>query len=360
MASLVDRVASALTPVPAETRDAIAAGSRDGETHAHWLAELECLREVEASGPRSPVSEPTPVSETTRARVVAWNVERGRDVTSLAQVIRAEAPQLVLLTEMDVGMARSANLHTPRALAEELGFDWVYGVEFVELGLGGPDERVACEGRSNDAGFHGGAILSASPLERPVVVRLEADGAWFIHTDRAEPRVGGRIAVMATWNLAGTPVTVASVHLESHSDTALRASQTVTLLDAAERYAPARPVLVAGDLNTFSLGLEELSERDRLRRALEEDRARLLHPVPYEPLFEVARDRGFSWEDCNEMRTSTHRVRAPEPSARGGLKLDWFLARGLACSDPRVLEAVHPETGRALSDHEPIAVTCAL
>ena len=217
-----------------------------------------------------------------------------------------------------------------------------------------------CEGRSNDAGFHGAAILSTSPLERPVVVRLEADGPWFTHPEREEPRVGGRIALMATWDLEGTSVTVASVHLESHSNPALRASQTAALLDEVERYAPGQPALVAGDLNTFSLGLEDLSEHARLQRALEEDRGRFLHPVPYEPLFEAARERGFSWEDCNEMRTSTHRVGAPEPSARGGLKLDWFLARGLACSDPRVLEAVHPETGRALSDHEPVAVTCGL
>ncbi len=360
MAWLVDRVTSALTPVPAETREAIAAGPRDTETHAHWLAELACLREVEVSHPRSSVSGTTPVSATVPARVVAWNVERGRDVPSLARVIRAEASQLVLLTEMDVGMARSGNVHTPRALAEELGFGWVYGVEFLELGLGGPDERMACKGRVNEAGFHGGAILSASPLDRPVVLRLEADGRWFTHPEREEPRVGGRIAVMATWDLEGTPVTVASVHLESHSDTALRASQTATLLEAVERYAPGQPALVAGDLNTFSLGLEDLSVHERLRCALEEDRARLLHPVPYETLFEAADDRGFSWEDCNEMRMSTHRVQAPEPSARGGLKLDWFLARGLTCSDSRVLEAVHPGTGRALSDHEPIAVTCAL
>lgn len=354
MVSVADRVTSRLTPVPAETREEIAAGPRELAVHARWVAELACLQEVEVQAPASPSPSTVPSS------VVAWNVERGRDVPALARVIRAESPELLLLTEMDVGMARSGNVHTARALAEELGFGWVYGVEFVELGPGGPAERAACEGRTNDAGFHGAAILSSAALGRPVVVRLEADGAWFVHVDREEPRVGGRIAVMATWALRGAPVTVACVHLESHSDTSLRASQTAALLDALERYAPGRPALVAGDLNTFSLDLGDLARRDRLRGALEEDPGRLLHPVPYEPLFEAARERGFSWEDCNEMRTSTHRVGKPEPSARGGLKLDWFLSRDLACSSPRVLEAVHPETGRALSDHEPIAVTCAL
>jgi hypothetical protein len=49
----------------------------------------------------------------------------------------------------------------------------------------------------------------------------------------------------------------------------------------------------------------------------------------------------------------------PAPSARGLLKLDWFFARSLSCRDPAVVEAVHPGTGAALSDHEAIAVTVA-
>lgn len=46
MVWLVDRVTSALTPVPVETREAIAAGPRDTETHGRWLKKLVCLGEV--------------------------------------------------------------------------------------------------------------------------------------------------------------------------------------------------------------------------------------------------------------------------------------------------------------------------
>jgi endonuclease/exonuclease/phosphatase family metal-dependent hydrolase len=192
------------------------------------------------------------------------------------------------------------------------------------------------------------------------VVRLEQEGAWFDDGDRGEPRVGGRVAVVATWNLGGTPVTVAAVHLESHSETWMREQQTIGLLDALDEYAPGQPTIVAGDLNTFSLGHSDAASRERIGRLFKEDPARLTHPIPYEPLFEAARNRGYCWEDCNEMQVGTQRVVRPDASHRGAMKIDWFLGRGLRFSGARVLEAVDPESGRALSDHEPLAVTCGL
>jgi endonuclease/exonuclease/phosphatase family metal-dependent hydrolase len=352
MASIEERVRASLSPVPAETRAAILRGGRDAASHARWYDEIACLHQVQVAPP------PKPGPARGRARVVAWNAERGRDVPALARVLRGQDPDVVLLSEMDLGMARSGNRHTAWELGLALGLGCVYGVEYVELGLGSPGERAGLAGRANREGLHGSAILSRSPLERPVVVRLERSGAWLAE-ERGEPRVGGRIAVLATWRLDGDPVTVVSVHLESHSDPAQRAAQMRELLAAVEVYAPAAPVLIGGDLNTFSLGQDDLAELARLRAALERDRGRLLHPVPYEPLFELARDRGFSWEECNVMREATHRVATDDASARGGLKLDWFLARGLVCSDPAVLEGAHPDDGRPLSDHEPIAVSCA-
>ena len=56
--------------------------------------------------------------------------------------------------------------------------------------------------------------------------------------------------------------------------------------------------------------------------------------------------------DCG-MARSQQRHTAREPAAR----LDWFFARGLEVSEAAVIDAVDPETGSALSDHEAIAVT---
>ncbi len=350
VASIETRAHSLLTPVPRAERDHIRQAARGPVAHRRWYEELACLHEVQVVAPERPRPATVP------ARVVAWNAERGREVPALAAVLSREAPELVLLSEMDLGMARSGNRHTALDLAARLGMGCVYGVEFVELSLGDPQERAACAGASNSHGLHGGAILSAAALERPVVVRLEHEGAW-LSPERDEPRIGGRIAVMATWRLGDAPVTVASVHLESHSDPADRASQLTSLLDAIDSYAPDAPALIGGDLNTLSLQRSEVVDAAALKAALEQDPKRLAHPVAYEPLFEIAHSRGYRWEEANVLGESTHRL-AEDPSRRGGLKLDWFLTRGLECSDPSVLEAVHPEDGHALSDHEPIALRC--
>ena len=353
MATIDERVVSELAPPAASIRSEIDSGPRDAATHRRWYEATGCLHEVEVHAPEglAPLAPPL--------RTLAWNAERGRDVTTLARVIAARSPDLVLLSELDVGMARSGNVHTARELASALGMGCAYGVEFVELGLGGPEERLRHAGSENLHGLHGGAILCRAPLERPVLVRLDGEGAWF-DGERGESRVGGRIAVVATCDLGGQPVTVAAVHLESHSEIEERHVQIRGLLDALERYAPGRPTLVAGDLNCFSLGISDTSEPGRIRALLAEDPDRLRHPVPYEPLFEAAAEWGYSWQDCNEMGVATQRVSENDGSSRGGMKIDWFLARGLRCRDARVLEAVHPDTGRALSDHEPIAVTCEL
>jgi endonuclease/exonuclease/phosphatase family metal-dependent hydrolase len=348
--TLAERTRVALTPATESEREAAFAGPADAAAHAAWVQRFACLHEIEVASSNAEARVPFD-----RGRVVGWNVERGRNVEALAERIAAERAELVLLSELDVGMARSGNLHTARELAERLGFGFVYAVEFVELGLGGADERAAHSGQRNAQGLHGGGILSATPLERPALVRLETEGRWFDGV-RGERRVGGRMAVLATWHCGGTPVTVASVHLESHSDPADRCAQVEALLEAIEIYRPGAPTLIGGDLNTFSTGLAEIANRDQLSLALEVNANRLRHPVPHEPLFAMASGCGFGWESCNVHNEATHRVSAsPRESSRGGLKLDWFLARGLACTGSRVVNAAGSDGG-ALSDHEAIVV----
>ena len=270
-------------------------------------------------------------------------------------MLRASGAEALLLSELDVGMARSQQRHTARELALRLGLGFAFGVEFLELGLGNAAERERSAGEENAVGYHGGAVASARPLERPVLVRLDAGGDWF-DGRRGERRVGGRIAVLATLRVAGAPVTLASVHLESHGDPGLRDAQMAALLEALDAYAPGAPALIGGDVNTHSLGSKELEDRDALARALRADPSRLAEPVAYEPLFARLEDAGFERRACN-AGLPTERRRGEEGSRRGTLRLDWFFARGLDCSAPEVLAALDPATGEALSDHEAIAVT---
>jgi endonuclease/exonuclease/phosphatase family metal-dependent hydrolase len=287
---------------------------------------------------------------------VAWNVERGRFPEAAAARLRAAGADAALLSELDVGMARSGQIHAARALAGALGMGFAFGVEFLELGLGNTEERERCAGALNAVGYHGGALASAQHLERPALVRLDAGGAWFDGL-RGERRIGGRVALLASLRVAGVAVTLASVHLESHGDPAERDAQTGALLAALERYAPGAPALVGGDFNTHSLGRAELLDREALARAVRADPARFGEPWRHEPLFARLEGAGFGWRRCNLARTATERRRRAGGSERGTLHLDWLFARGLEVSDPEVLPGLDPATGAALSDHEALALT---
>ncbi len=337
--------------LPRERRREILALRSDPGLHGRLLAELGFDDALEIETPSEPEAHPT-----NTLRVVAWNAQRCRDPGAAARLLRATDAGMLLLTELDHGMARSGQRHTPRELARRLDCGYAFGVEFLELGLGDVHERATHAGAENSLGWHGAAILSKHALADPRLVRLERSGRWF---DGAlgERRVGGRIAVLSRLPIGERDVAFAAVHLESHSDPDERAAQLDAVLTALDEFAPGSPALVGGDVNTHSLGRAELADRALLARAIEADPRRFADPIPHEPLFALAERRGFDFRSCNALGTSTERRTRGGESARGALKLDWFFARGLEVGEPTVIDAVDPETGAALSDHEAISVS---
>ena len=95
-----------------------------------------------------------------RARILFWNAERGKFPKEAATLLETLDADALLLCELDVGMARSGQRHTPADLAERLGCGYAFGVEFIELGLGDRAEQSLYRGGENAAGLHGAAILS--------------------------------------------------------------------------------------------------------------------------------------------------------------------------------------------------------
>ena len=124
-----------------------------------------------------------------------------------------------------------------------------------------------------------------------------------------------------------------------------RAAEMRALLDAIDAYDRDAPVVIGGDLNAFSLGLAELVDSERVAAALRADPRRWSHPVPHEPLFAIAAERGFEWSSCNALGVATLRHATDSGSTRGAMKLDWFLCRGIAASAPRVIDALGPANG---------------
>lgn len=285
-------------------------------------------------------------------RIAYWNAERGKYLEPSVRLLGGLQAGALLLCELDLGMARSGQVHVTRELATRLGMGYAFGVEFLELGLGDARERAWHAGETNRAGLHGAAILSPFSLERPALIRLECAGDWFDGA-HGERRVGGRIAIAATLRVGDRPVTLCSVHLESHSDPAARAAQIARLIDALEQYAPGRPTVIGGDLNTVTIG-RDWARGTGVKPKLPPERLR--DPVPWEPLFEVAAAAGYDWRQCNRLGVPTQRTRpdgTPEPPLG---KIDWFLCRGLEVRDPQTIAAVDA-AGVAISDHDVLAVS---
>src|SRR4029077_10088864 len=128
--------------------------------------------------------------------------------------------------------------------------------------------------------------------------------------------------------LAGRPVTVVSVHLESHSNPDDRAAQTAHLLDIIDQYDSEAPHLIVGDFNTTTIERARDRDEEFRRTELTRDPKRVVHVEPYEPLFARMASRGFDWRACNDLVTPTER---PTPGRAHRLlgKIDWFFTRGL-------------------------------
>jgi endonuclease/exonuclease/phosphatase family metal-dependent hydrolase len=283
-------------------------------------------------------------------RLGAWNAERLKYGPASAALLKPLDLDILLLSETDIGMARSGNRHTTADLAAALDMGYAYGVEFVELGLGDDREREWHKGQRNHAGLHGNAILSRLPLYDLALIRLDAGGRWF--ADRIngkasgiQRRLGGRMALAGRMATDDGDFVVVSLHLESDSDANERAQQMTRLLHAINGcYGNAR-MLIGGDCNTAALPEVDPDHP-------EESRAWFQRCDAYEPLFGVMQQSGFGWRTANDT-AATQRMRpdgAPVPPFR---RIDWLFTRGLTGSDPRTVAAVDG-TGAALSDHDVI------
>ncbi len=333
-------------PTRAE-RDEWAARLGDADLHRRLLADLPCLHRVEQrqAGPGEPLSG--------WFRVAAWNVQRGRRPAEVAGRLRAGGARVCLLSEVDAGMARTRNEDVARVIADETGSGYAFGVEFVELGLGDELEQRAAAGADNARGLHGNAIVSRVALGQPSVVRLpDANRGWFA-ADSPQPRVGGRMAVLATVALDGVDVQVASTHLENRSSPEHRAEQMEVLLRAVDDRADGGPAVVGGDLNTLGASYAELFDRALVRKLRAAEPSRFTWPIAHEPLFEVARSHGFTWTEANVAAPTTEHDAAGLPDFVP-IRLDWLLVRGLVARRPAVLPAA------GLSDHHLVSVAVRL
>ncbi len=344
-----------------------------------------------------------PAPERAFLRVASWNVLRGAELEGITAYLR-ETPGLsdfdvLLLNEVDLGMARSHNSDVAAELSEALGVHHVFGNSYVCLDLGDTRDKAELAARedapSNQLGLHGNAILSRHPIReaRNVPILITRDK---FHS--SEKRLGAKRALCATIDTPLGPLPVATAHLDSIGSPAQRAAQLGDLLAAT---GPGR-LLLGGDLNTTTYDLRTPLRLvwNVLTKALRGGFPHVIHQYmhPYEryekPIFDVLEAAGLDWRSPNDLGQGSLRYEVGDFHSEsavtdhlpgfmlrylryklrpwGGvapLKLDWFATRGLrALAADELCEAsgrrslgptVFPRPtwgGRRLSDHDPILV----
>lgn len=325
---MITRTVATLPPVTDAQKATINAAPRTAEAHRALLADLPAMQAVQQGGRARAVQLPVSFS------VAAWNVERCLFPQETARHLAPLAPDVVLLSEVDHGMARTGQRHTTAEIAAELGMTYAFGVEFLELDLGGTTERAFCTDDFNTLGWHGNAILSSVPFEDVMMVRLFDHGHWFAgdadKVDPNQPRVGTRMALAAVLPTLAGRICVVSTHLESNADAAHRQGQFDILLDAIDGFAPGLPVLIGGDLNTGNNAPPDYDWRK-------------------ETLFDLGRARGYDWGFTAEGTTTRASLITPHPTRK--LKLDWLAGRDLSCHESGILSSVSRDD-TPLSDHD--------
>ena len=322
-----DHAVNRLTPVASAERERFLTLPPTREAHAGAHVSVAAFREIEL---RQPV--PARVPGQTIC-IAAWNLERCLYPDEAARILARRRVDVALLTEMDVGVFRTGQVHTIGRIAAHMGQGYCYGCEFLELLPMDPPAGFTRNGSDNSEGYHGNGIVSALRIHKPIVIRLDEMADWYTPVDR-QRRIGNRMAVAATFEVADRSFVACSVHLENRTDGAGRAQQLRTLLDALDYYAGSAPIIIGGDLNTH---VDPGGYQD-----------------PAEPLFALAASRGYDWASCNLAQPTT---RASIWSrSEGTRQLDWFCARGLQVRDPAVVPALGEDAG-VLSDHELILLT---
>ena len=320
-----------------------------------------------------------------RYRFAAWNIERGTHFAAQLQALRThpylKECDVLLVTEADVGMARSANRSVAEDLARGLEMSHVFAPCYIALGKGSGVERDVTG--ANRIGLHGNAILSRYPIRDVRLIPLANGVDKMAHR---EQRLGCQTAVAAHVELPGLPLDVVSIHLDAQSTQEHRRRQMATVLTTLK---PGVPAVLGGDWNTSTY------DTSTAFRALVDFWIRVFMGVDYvirchylyperlfeRRLFRLLESHGFEFRQSNRLgeRTTSYDVRDPRHMRNlnewvaewcfqflrwslrnhGGVcpwKLDWLATRGVKVENPVIVHELREGRSVPLSDHDPVGV----
>ena len=242
-----------------------------------------------------------------RLQVLVYNIHAGADASGannierVAAIIRDTKADIVLLQEVDKGVARSQRQDQPAELARLTGLNAVFGKSLDYQG-----------------GLYGIAILSRFPVVSDSVVHLPVTPPQLRSGASYEPRVALR-ALLST--PSGT-IAVINTHLDPSGEDTYRRQEIATLLQLAKTSeSTLGPVLLGGDFNSEPPSAVQQTVRESVRDA---------------------------WAECGKGQELSWPADVPRK------RIDYlFLTKHFTCARAEVLET-------QASDHRPVLFTVSV
>ncbi len=337
---------------------------------------------------RIPHSEQRPVS------ALAWNIERGNIFEGIVDALKhhdgLRDKDVLLLTELDHGMARSGNRSVAQEIARELGLNYAFAPVYIALQKGsGVESEVEGE---NTASIHGLAMFSKWPMRNVHAVPLPngKDKMW-----GKEKRLGWLRALIADIEHPAGTFRAVTVHLDAHCSRAHRKLQMQIILDHLATL-PEMPTLIGGDWNTTTFNSQSSTRaimgywRRVFMGPKNVAKNHLPHPERYfeRHLFNMLEKRGYDFRSLNNIGTGTlhYHVESIEKNTNlrdwvpewcfpfifwaanrvGGSvsgRLDWFAGKDIKPAGPDAAKTIgdlKDENGTPLSDHDAISLDFVL
>jgi len=329
-------------------------------------------------------------SETVRA--LAWNIERGNRFEGIIDALKnhkdLKNKDLLLLTELDYGMARSRNRFVARDLARELELNYAFAPCYIALQKGSGVEAET-EGENKNS-LHGLALFSKYPIKNAHAIPLPNSKDKM---QGKEKRIGFLRALIADIEHENGNFRAVSLHLDAHSSRKHRHLQMKIVLDHLETL-PVLPTIIGGDWNTTTYNAQSANHAiaGYFRRVLMGVKNVVENHYPFpdryfeKDLFRELEKRGFDYKNLNEtgagtlhydMENAAYNTNlgdwvprwcfpfifwaARRVGGRVSARLDWFAGKGIeTIGKPKTVGNLFDRENLPLSDHDAITLDFAL
>jgi hypothetical protein len=324
--------------------------------------------------------------------VLAWNIERGNVFEGIVDTLKnhdeLNNKDLLLLTELDYGMARSNNRFVACELAEKLELNYAFAPVYIALQKGsGVEEFAAGE---NHQSLHGLAMFSKFPIVNAHTVALPNGKDKMLGKEK---RLGHLRALVANIEHPAGVFRAVTVHLDAHSSRKHRRLQMKIVLDHLEKL-PELPTIIGGDWNTTTFNSQSSTRAimGYWRRVFMGPNRVVKKHFPFpenyfeKDLFGELEKRGFDYKNLNELGVGTlhYDVESIEKNTNlrdwvpawcfpfifwaarrvGGRvsgRLDWFAGKGIeAQGKPKTIGHLVNAENVPLSDHDAITLNFML